>query len=697
MGVIEVALRTEGRFSRLYALKRPHFALRHDVELRAMFVDEGRLAGLVRHANVVSVHEVGEDAAGPYLVMDFVEGISAASLIAREAARDGRLPLPLCLSIAAQAARGLHAAHEVRGGDGRPLGLVHRDVSPQNLIVGYDGVTRVTDFGIAKAYGNVSRTSTGLLKGNVGYMAPEQLRFHEPDRRSDLFSLGVVLYELMAGRRLYREDDVGAAARRILEEPPPDVGELRNDVPPELTGLMFELLAKDPDSRPADAQDVARRLEAILRAYEAEAGPFDVGAYVAKEFEAERAEQSRALAEAEARVLLAPRRARRTWGVGVGLLAVVLAAAAAVRGGRVPPPAPGSTMGPAAAGGGPWAGAWHTCAPRANGLDCWGKNNEGQLGDGQTMNRVVRRPVRELQGVVHAAGGAFHTCAVVAGGDLHCWGRNADGQLGLPEANVPLPRKVPAFVGARAVVADESYTCVLLASGRVACLGALHPDDDGPPTRLSGEIAGIEDAVQVASRAGTVCARRADGRVLCFGRNDRGALGTGARAPLVMSPAPVLGLEDAVDVGVGRQFACAVRATGQVLCWGDNTAEQLGVPETDVPRPWPGPVPGLEGIVHLATLGASTCALARTGRVLCWGRGDWGTLGDGTLGSGLVRHTPREVPQLEGVTFLSAGAVHVCARRAAGDVLCWGDNANGQLGDGTLDRRSRPVSVPAAP
>lgn len=302
MGYVEVAMRQEGRFRRLYAVKRLHLHHRGDAGFRAMFMDEARLAGLVRHPNVVSVLDVGEDDDGPYLVMDYVDGVSLGTIIGRLSPADAALPLPLCVTIAAQVARGLHAAHELLGDGGELLGLVHRDVSPQNILVGFDGTARVTDFGIAKAFGNVNRTATGLLKGNVGYMAPEQLRFETPDRRADLFSLGVVLYEALARRRLYRNTDPNLSARRILSEPPPDIHEIRADAPPELVQLLFQLLAKETELRPASAHEVAERLEGVLALIDGAEGRFDLGTFLGANFSELREQRRRAIADALAAV-----------------------------------------------------------------------------------------------------------------------------------------------------------------------------------------------------------------------------------------------------------------------------------------------------------------------------------------------------------------------------------------------------------
>ena len=296
MGYVELVFRREGRFLRWCARKRLHEQFRSDPAFRSMFMDEARLAGLVRHPNAVGVLDVGEDDEGPFLIMDFVEGVSLARLIAEGVAAGRPVPMQVAMRICMDAAQGLHAAHEVRAEDGTVLRLVHRDVSPQNILIGFDGTVRVTDFGIAKALGNTSRTSAGVLKGNMGYLAPEQLRFEDADRRSDFFSLGVTLYELLSGLRLYPNKSGFDGTRRILTEPPPDIGEVRSDVPPELCELLFELLAKERESRPATAVEITSRLESILAALIAEEGSVTVGDYMGQHFAVACQEQRSVLA-----------------------------------------------------------------------------------------------------------------------------------------------------------------------------------------------------------------------------------------------------------------------------------------------------------------------------------------------------------------------------------------------------------------
>ncbi len=289
MGVVELAVRVGGPLERLYALKRLPEEKQDDLSMRRMFLDEARIAGLIRHSNVVSVHEVGEDERGPFLVMDLVDGINLGELLAFARSEGSLVPVQLCLRIAAQCAQGLGAAHDLVARDGTPLQVVHRDVSPTNVLLGFDGVARLTDFGIAKARGRHVRTTTGVLKGKVGYMSPEQLRFEEPDHRSDLWSLGVVLYELLAADRLFAGDDVAQTARLVLNEPVPDLLDRRPDIGPELMEILYELLAKDPALRPRSAREVAERLEEMALEAASVEGPLHLDSYLKEHFAERRA------------------------------------------------------------------------------------------------------------------------------------------------------------------------------------------------------------------------------------------------------------------------------------------------------------------------------------------------------------------------------------------------------------------------
>ncbi|MGE0792013.1 MAG: bifunctional serine/threonine-protein kinase/ABC transporter substrate-binding protein [Sandaracinaceae bacterium] len=294
MGRVELVVRREQRFARVYAMKRLRPELSEDRDVREMFLEEARIAGLIRHPNVVPVLDVGEDDEGPFLVMDFVEGVSAWAMLLQAAKEGHRLDIALCVEVVRQCALGLAAAHELRGAGGRELSVVHRDVSPQNILLGFDGHVRLSDFGVARA---LDRAPDRRVTGKTGYMSPEQVQGLELDERSDLFSLGIVLYELLATDRLYPGERDEAFAR-IRNEPPPDVREVRKDVPAALAELVTELLEKAKDARPASSALVAARLGAIASELKGEGSPASIAVYLRTTFKDEQERQRDLIAAA---------------------------------------------------------------------------------------------------------------------------------------------------------------------------------------------------------------------------------------------------------------------------------------------------------------------------------------------------------------------------------------------------------------
>src|SRR5688572_29826451 len=194
-------------FEKLVAVKRilPQYACNE--EFVSMFLDEARLAATLQHANIAQVYDIGQTEHGLFFTMEFVRGADARELL-KSAMRSGDdIPLDRALTIISGAAAGLHAAHEKRGVDGEPLGIVHRDVSPANVLVSFDGCVKVIDFGVAKATRQQSQTRVGTLKGKIAYMAPEQCLGEPVDRRCDVFALGIVLYELTCGQWLFEGEN----------------------------------------------------------------------------------------------------------------------------------------------------------------------------------------------------------------------------------------------------------------------------------------------------------------------------------------------------------------------------------------------------------------------------------------------------------------------------------------------------------
>ena len=260
--VYAVRLRSMANVEKLFAIKvlLPH--LRKDEELLAMFLDEARIAVLLDHPNVAHVFELGEDQGSPYIVMEYLHGQPLSAVVKRANERERPLASDLFLHAMSEVALGLHAAHELAGPDRTPLEVVHRDVSPQNVHVAYDGRVRVVDFGIARARGRSTHTATGQIKGKFSYCSPEQItRPQEVDRRADVWALGVMLWEHLARARLFREDDEPATLWNVMNKTVPSLRSV-SDVPASVERLVARCLDRDVEARPRTALEVAKALRA---------------------------------------------------------------------------------------------------------------------------------------------------------------------------------------------------------------------------------------------------------------------------------------------------------------------------------------------------------------------------------------------------------------------------------------------------
>jgi len=265
-------------FSRTVAIKRLHEQFASDPEFVAMFLDEARLAARVRHPNVVPTLDVVATGGELFLVMEYVPGESLSRLARALRGRKATFPLRILSAVMAGVLHGLHAAHEAKDEHGHPLHIVHRDVSPQNVLVGTDGVARVLDFGIAKAAGRIQTTREGQIKGKLSYMAPEQLRGAAVSRASDVYSAGVMLWELVTGQRLYSGDNEGAIVAKVLagQREAPSKALMRTlsmkdtfrhetlRSLQELDVTILRALASDPHARFATARELAIAIERQL-------------------------------------------------------------------------------------------------------------------------------------------------------------------------------------------------------------------------------------------------------------------------------------------------------------------------------------------------------------------------------------------------------------------------------------------------
>jgi eukaryotic-like serine/threonine-protein kinase len=259
-------------FSRTVAIKRLHPQFAADPEFVAMFLDEARLAARIRHPNVIPTLDVVATSGELFLVMEYVPGESMARLVRAMRGRGFIIPPNVTVAIMVGVLQGLHAAHEARNEQGAPLGIVHRDVSPQNVLVGADGQARVLDFGVAKAAGRVQTTREGQLKGKLAYMAPEQLRGETCSRQTDIYAAAVVLWEALAGDRLFKADNEGAVISKVLEgrvAPPSHTMTPNMDGPTRLMvgrldAIVMRAISREPADRFATAREMALALEKAI-------------------------------------------------------------------------------------------------------------------------------------------------------------------------------------------------------------------------------------------------------------------------------------------------------------------------------------------------------------------------------------------------------------------------------------------------
>jgi hypothetical protein len=285
---------TTAGVTRTVAIKRMHPHLLAEADFASMFLDEARLAMRIQHPNVVGTFDVISTDAELLLVMDFVLGESLDRLLRRARGAERSPPVRVVCSVVAGVLAGLHAAHEARDEDGRPLDIVHRDVSPQNVLVGIDGVARVVDFGVAKAAGRLHTTEQGQIKGKLAYMAPEQLTMTKVDRRADVFAAAVVLWEGLAGQRLFGADNPGATVANVLDKEIVAPSTRNAEVPAAVDAVVLRGLSRHPDLRFASAREMAVALEQAC----APATPREIGEWV----EGEAGEAVRARAALLARV-----------------------------------------------------------------------------------------------------------------------------------------------------------------------------------------------------------------------------------------------------------------------------------------------------------------------------------------------------------------------------------------------------------
>jgi serine/threonine protein kinase len=275
-GMAEIYLaRTSGPsgFEKLVVLKKILGTLADKPRYVQLFLEEARLAASLDHPSIAQVYDIGMVDGSYFFAMEHLHGQDVRSILHRAWRIGERLPVEHAVQIARHVASALHFAHDKRRSDGTLLGLVHRDVSPSNILVTYDGATKLLDFGVAKTAASTVKTRTGALKGKISYMSPEQARGAPLDRRSDIFSLGIVLWEMITTQRLYRADNDLATLQLIIHQPPRPPSQVRPGCPPELERIVLRALAQDPDARYPTAEQLVLELDELALEHKLKQSP----------------------------------------------------------------------------------------------------------------------------------------------------------------------------------------------------------------------------------------------------------------------------------------------------------------------------------------------------------------------------------------------------------------------------------------
>ncbi|HLU26581.1 MAG TPA: protein kinase [Longimicrobiales bacterium] len=340
------------------------------------------------------------------------------------------------------------------------------------------------------------------------------------------------------------------------------------------------------------------------------------------------------------------------------------------------------------------AGGAHSCAVSDDGrVTCWGGNDSGQLGSGDTSHHASPTPVGGELRFVAVAAGVSHSCAVTAEGETYCWGSNQNGQLGdgtnarrLDPVKVPLPEPISI------VTAGTAHSCALSRTGAAYCWGANPGGQLGDGTTtdrtLPVAVRGQHAFTAIAAGWNHTCAISREGAAWCWGRNTFGQVGNGTTRDR-STPTRVTGSIRFRSIAAGSAHTCATAEGGRIYCWGQNAFGQLGDGTTD-DRHAPIPVVSTESFVSVVAGSAHSCGLTAAGDAYCWGRNNHGQLGDGTNED---RTQPVKVHGGHTFSTLQASAAHTCGLTVIGEEMCWGYNLEGQLGDGTRTNRSTPVRV----
>ena len=661
------------------------------------FKREARTAGALSHPHIIPIHAVRESGDLLYFVMKFVEGRPLDNVIRDQ----GALSIPMVVQILTEVAGALAYAHR--------KGVVHRDVKPANIMLDDDGWAVVTDFGIAKVVQKQGLTMTGTTVGTPAYMSPEQCAAKEVTGRSDQYSLGIVGFELLAGRVPFTADSLMGMFLAQMSETAQPLLEVRPDCPPLLAKIVERMMAKTPEERWPSLDEVVTALGPLHKS-EARASTRVSMAALARVSDGRprpddftrplsptpRNSQRRS---ASTTVLEAAPVARRIpgWAWGAAAIPVLVVGTWLAMRGRTETPAataPAPTGAAVAAPNAPDSQQRTVQSPTSNAKAlaenprATGSRDAGlatgtkrpapgtSLTTPQTTSKTVADTTRSLAAPQNASRGAVEAAPAPPppSGATPAGAPRTDSAAADPNAGAP------TFA---AISAGGSTTCGALANdGGVVCWGS--------PSPTGAVLQGVLfEKISVGD--GHTCGLTPAGEPFCWGSNSQGQLGDGSTTDRA-TPTAVKATQRFSEVSVGAGHTCALSADGTAFCWGGNKYGQLGDGSRSN-RNRPGLVrstAGNQGFQSLAAGGSHTCGVTRGNKAYCWGDGFSGQVGNAMQDFAQEPFAVKTDLSFRGVV---AGDRHTCGLTTSGRVYCWGDNKQGQLGNETKDDRNIPDSV----
>jgi alpha-tubulin suppressor-like RCC1 family protein/tRNA A-37 threonylcarbamoyl transferase component Bud32 len=712
-----------------------------DEEAQARFAREARVVAQLKHPNIVPVRAVLDlNTAGLAIVMEHVVGRTLKQRIKE----DGPLPVEDAEQILRDVGGALTAAHA--------NGIVHRDVKPENIFVDNAGRAMLADFGLARSMTpDTALTMAGVALGTPAYMAPEQIDGNDLDARVDVYSLGLVAWEMLIGRRAWNGEGLYAILYHQKHELPPDVRELRNDVPDRLAEVIARAIEKTRDARwnsvrqMLDALDESTPLTLAPRRV---SGGSETIRFVRPPMPAAIPTPVHAVAPAPAFALdpadfepqaVASSRRRmpmvlRTATV-VATLSIAAIATALVRNrsaatptmvtdrpfppivaGDVPKPVtlaapldtvarPDTTRAPVAAvAAAPKpAPVPDSAAPKPSvAIPTLAARPPIAVNATAATERIATNnpstnsvwggpaPLTLKAGIV---AGGMHSCLVNAAGRALCWGKNDHGQLGDVSAErTTAPVAIDVGTQFVAITAGASHTCAIARDGAAWCWGDNDRGQSGDrslrPKLAPSRVADAHVFWAIAAGDAHTCALDAYGLPWCWGSNAHGQLGDPSTTESAVPVTAGRGASRFLSIAVGSDFTCALAANGRASCWGENSSGQLG-DGSNFDRSAPVAVASGQ-FTSIAAGGKHACGITVDGDAYCWGSNAFGQLGDGGT---FDRNAPVRVRGGSRFTSITAGANHTCAVASDGTAYCWGQNTYGQLGTGGAADVAQPSNV----